>query len=657
MKNKSSNAFKFSILLGLSVIVMSFVYQSNNHNSKFPFKKAGLSEREAAAHLLSRFTFGATSNQVDEVVKMGIDKWFAQQLNGKLNDDSLNLQLNSYDALKMSNAEIVEKFPRGPKVQRMAIAEGYINKDSVDKGDRAVYRQQLAAFLQSKNLKPEGELFRQLINQKILRATFSNNQLQEVLTDFWFNHFNVSLTKPDCAQFVLAYERDNIRPNVFGKFQDLLMSTATSPAMLIYLDNFSSAGSNTAFDGNANIEARKFANASMDTSLRGQKVMQKLQQAKKAQGLNENYAREIMELHTLGVDGGYTQLDVTQAAKVLTGWTVYPFSDYGPVGNMKKAIERFGEDKLTEKGFIHNGDFLFAINRHDDKEKTVLGKKFAAGGGYNEGVELLTMLAHHPSTAKFICKKLATRFVSDVPSQTIVDKMTKTFLQTDGDIKKVLLTMVEAPEFWSKDALREKTKSPFELAISTVRSLDATVVAPFQLNNWITKMGQQIYYYQAPTGFPDKGQYWINTGSLLNRMNFGLAIANKKIPGIQFNLAALNNNHEPESAEAALAIYSKLLMPERDINETVKRLTPLLADPNLLTKINDAASKTTPANSIQNMLIEEENPSNANMKQGKFNKKGYNNKEVLAMNSPIKNIGMLNQVVGVIIGSPEYQRR
>ncbi|MEJ7672843.1 MAG: DUF1800 domain-containing protein [Chitinophagaceae bacterium] len=292
-----------------------------------------------------------------------------------------------------------------------------------------------------------------------------------------------------------------------------------------------------------------------------------------------------MELHTLGVDGGYTQQDVTQAARVLTGWTIYPMSDKGYGNAMKKMVDKVGDDKLTERGFVHEGDFLFAANRHDNKEKTVLGKTFAANGGYEEGVQLLKMLAHHSSTAKFISKKIAVRFVSDNPPQSLLDKMAKTFTEKNGDIKAVLITMATAPEFWSKSVIREKTKSPFELAISAVRALDADIKQPYQIFAWSDKMGQKLYFYQAPTGFPDKGQYWINTGALLNRMNFGLAIASQRIPGTKLDLLALNNRREPESSSAALITYSKLIMPERKLDSTIKKLTPLLNDPELVKKL------------------------------------------------------------------------
>jgi len=380
-------------------------------------------------------------------------------------------------------------------------------------------------------------------------------------------------------------------------------------------------------------------------------MMAKVQKARKAQGLNENYAREVMELHTLGVDGGYTQQDVTQAARVLTGWTLYPMGDEAYGGGIKKQLERIGEDKLEQRGFVHEGDFLFTPNRHDKGEKVVLGKHFDPNSGYQEGVDLLEMLAHNASTAKFISRKLAVRFVSDNPAQTLVDKMAKTFTDKDGDIKAVLLTMVSSPEFWSANAVREKTKSPFELAIGAVRSLHAEVRQPYQLYTWINKMGEKKYYNQAPTGFPDKGQYWINTGSLLNRMNFGLALASGRIPGVRIDLAALNNHHEPESAQAALLTYSKLIMPERNLTETVKRLTPLLNDPQLMIKVEAASASAKPIGNAMATGVLDTGSDTLAVKP----LKGRNSLAAAQANSGSS--AMLSQVVGVIIGSPEYQRR
>lgn len=618
--------------------------------SKFPYQVAGLTERQAAAHLLSRFTYGATPGQVDAVVKEGLEKWFAQQLEAKQPDDSLKQILNHFDAVTFTNAQLVAKYPRPGQLTKMAIRDGVVNKDSV-KTDRKEYRAVLQNYMQQNGMAPEQELFRQFINQKVLRAGYSNNQLQEVMTDFWFNHFNVSITKNQCAVFIPAYERDVIRPNVFGKFDKLLLATAKSPAMLVYLDNFSSVGNNV---NNAQpMNKRRQALNGLMPAMGGDSVMMnKVQKARKAQGLNENYAREVMELHTLGVDGGYTQQDVTQAARVLTGWTLYPMGDEAYGGGIRKQLERIGEDKLEQRGFVHEGDFLFTPNRHDKGEKVVLGKHFGPNGGYQEGVDLLEMLAHNPSTAKFISRKLAVRFVSDNPAQTLVDKMAKTFADKDGDIKAVLLAMVSSPEFWSANAVREKTKSPFELAIGAVRSLQAEIKQPYQLYTWINKMGEKKYYYQAPTGFPDRGQYWINTGSLLNRMNFGLALASGRIPGVKVDLAALNNHHEPESAQAALLTYSKLIMPERNLTETVKRLTPMLNDPQLMSKVEAASAKMKPAGNA--MLPETTTTGGTDLVNAD---KPSKRKNMLAMQGSNGNSAMLSQVVGVIIGSPEYQRR
>lgn len=597
--NKTTKFLRLALPVLCGAILLSSFLGEARHR-RFPYREAGLTERQAAAHLISRFTYGATPGQVDEVVKMGLEKWFRQQLDAALPDDSLQTMLAQYDALKLSNEQIAETFPKNGQVVRLAIRDGYIDKDSV-RADKKAYRDILKKYMDDKGYKPEQELFRQLYCQKVLRAAYSQNQLREVMTDFWFNHFNVSITKNDCAEFIPVYERDVIRPGALGRFGDLLKATAHSPAMLYYLDNFTSSGP---------IDSTK-----------------PMQKARKAQGLNENYARELMELHTLGVDGGYTQQDVTQAARVLTGWTVYPMGLYGKA--MEQRLNRIGDDKLERQGFVHEGDFLFAANRHDNGEKVVLGKHFGPNGGYEEGIRLLDMLAHHPSTARFISRKIAIRFVSDNPPASLIDRMAKTFRDKDGDIREVLMTMVTSPEFWNTSAVREKTKSPFELAMGAVRSLRARINQPFQLYNWVTRMGEKMYFYQAPTGFPDKGQFWINTGSLLNRMNFGLALATGRIPGITFDLAVLNNNHEPESAQAALVTYCKLIMPERDLDQTIQRLSPMLGDPGLQQKVNAAATTHNDETAMT---------------------------EPAPAPSPMTS-ATTAQVVGIIIGSPEFQRR
>jgi uncharacterized protein (DUF1800 family) len=660
MKSNVRNFYWSIILFCAAILLSSFVrFAGPGNKIAMPYKKAGLTTEQAAAHLLSRFTYGAKPGQVQEVAKMGLEKWLSEQLKGDENDKSLGEMLTKFDAINMTNTEVENTFPRTPSIRRFAIDEGYINKDSLAKGDRKHEREGLEAYMKANGYRPQQELFRQFFSQKILRAAYSENQLREIMTDFWFNHFNVALNKPQCAEYVPAYERDIIRPNVFGDFQNLLLKTAKSPAMLLYLDNFTSSGNNVPAQDQS-MDMMMGANATPAQKKRAkerlEKVKQQAQQKKGQGGLNENYAREVMELHTMGVDGGYTQSDVTQAARVLTGWTVAPMGKIGYGGAVKKMVDRLGEDNLKKKGFVFDGDFMFNMNRHDNGEKVVLGHKFAAGGGYEEGEELLKMLAHHASTAKFISKKLAVRFVNDAPPTSLIDKMAKTFSTSNGDIKSVLITMVNSPEFWSKDALREKTKSPFELAMSAVRGLDAKIDRPYELYTWINKMGQQMYYYQAPTGFPDNGQYWINTGSLLNRMNFGLALATQRIPGVSLNLAALNNNKEPESAEAALVTYSKIIMPERELAETVARLKPMLNDPNLQHKVATAAEKSNAAAPKPvDTTMEMDNKVERNGKGRLGDGRKINQDPVIRQKAGTNT--MLAQVVGVIIGSPEFQRK
>ncbi|WP_026764940.1 DUF1800 domain-containing protein [Sediminibacterium salmoneum] len=550
---------------------------------EIPYKKYGYTPAQAAARLIDRFSFGAKPGQVAAVVAMGIDNWFEQQLEGNQPNAALDKRLANFKSLQLNNDSIVNRYLNAGQVIRLATRNGLLNRDSIQ-ADQAAYRAQVRQLMEQQGYLPIQELHRELVVQKVLRAAYSNNQLQEVLTDFWFNHFNVSATKNQCQQFIYTYERDAIRPNVLGSFKDLLLATAKHPAMLEYLDNASSVSLRNA--------PRMYNNA-----------------PRNARGLNENYAREVMELHTLGVDGGYTQADVTAVARALTGWTVM------------------------------QGNFLFRPRMHDNEAKTILNKNFPANGGYQEGIDVLTMLAEHPSTAQFICTKLATRFVSDTPSASLIKNMVKTFQSTGGNIKEVLRTMVHDPSFWKKSAPHEKVKSPFELVISAVRATNAQIVQPFQLFNWCTKMGQRFYYYQAPTGFPDRASYWINTGSLLNRMNFGLAFASQKIPGVRMDLAALNNYHEPESAIDALNVYSNLLLPQRDHSANIKRLIPLVNDEAVEEKINKASDLSANKQGETMMDLNKTNPAEEKISLEKGSKT------------------LLSQVVGIIIGSPEFQRK
>lgn len=631
-----------------------------------PYRKMGLTQEQAAAHLLSRFTFGARPGQVQELVEMGLDKWLQQQLDGSLPDTEVvkRLPAAEYEALTLKNEEIVNRYLNPGQIIRVAAKNNLFDKDSVRNLEKPEYRAQLKKIMDAQGFKAPQELQRQLINQKIIRAAYGENQLQEVLTDFWFNHFNVSLTKGQCQQFVLTYERDAIRPHVLGNFETLLEATAKHPAMLEYLDNASSVSmDNDMFrqqekSAAARALKQRLQQTAMDTARPGAKLLAQTLVVRKTQGLNENYAREIMELHTLGVDGGYTQQDVTTVARALTGWSIMPMYKEGPG---MKLLEAAGPSFMKRKGFVTEGDFLFRADKHDESPKTILGKDFPANGGYEEGRQVLQLLAIHPSTAAFISTKLATRFVCDTPAAALVNKMTETFLKTNGNIRAVLITMVNSREFWDGKALREKVKSPFEYAISAIRATRADVQQPFQIYNWCTRMGQRFYYYQAPTGFPDRASYWINTGSLLNRMNFGLAFATEKIPGVKLNLAALNDNHEPESAEAALQIYSKLLLPERNQDDNIRRLTAMVRDTNLEKKISEAAGKITVPG--QEMHADPANEMMQDAPRSDRQQKAKEKKALRKKDLPVTtvyvagNTNTISQVAGIIIGSPEFQRK
>ncbi len=596
---------KIALLL---CMVLELLFASGQERiGVFPYKANGLSEKEAAIHLLSRFTYGYNSKDVEEIQQEGLEKWFFRQLQTQGGDDELEHMLKPYADAMLDNRTLSKKYPRTPRVRRMMVEEGYIPKDSVNK-DSEFYKAAIRNFMREKGFHPEQELYRKFISTKVLRAAFSTNQLQEVMTDFWFNHFNVSFTKPQSAPFIPSYENHVVRPHALGRFTDLLLATAKSPAMLLYLDNASSMAEHL--------------------------------DSKNKTGINENYARELMELHTLGVDGGYTQMDVSEAARILTGWTIYPMNGYGNMNLVRNMKYRAGNkaQKLKNKdsrigGNVIDGDFVFLTNRHDKGEKIVLGERFE-NKGYEEGVKLISFLSEQPETARFICKKMAVRFVSDIPDQTLIDQMSKVFLESEGDIKKVLTTMVYSSEFWRKDNVYSKVKTPFELAISSVRALDGQVENPGRLINWVTRMGEKKYYYIAPTGFPDKSSYWINTGSLLNRMNFGLSFAYNRTSGVDVDLLELTNYREPESPEQALEIYASLLLPSADIATLKNRLGPLLTAQNLQQKVEKSSGGSA---MMEDTAIE----------------KSYRQR----LNNKKSNNAMLAQVVGLIIGSPEFQRR
>ncbi len=647
-----------------------------------PWKQAGLTERQAAAHLLNRFAFGPRPGEVDAVVKMGLDRWLERQLGGDLPDGKVQEDLQTLPALGMTTAQILQTYPTVGMVLLQAKAAGVL-PDDVKKGDlknkenedqREALKEKVKAFAAGKGYRPQKELLGQLMTQKLVRAVESENQLQEVMTDFWFNHFNVSLTDNKARPFLLSYERDAIRPHALGSFRDLLEATAKSPAMLVYLDNAQStaaADEPTTMQDEMSRTPRQRARfggrglgRTADPSLRpfrGQGMLGARQDRlarspqapkRKQQGVNENYARELMELHTLGVDGGYTQQDVVEVARAFTGWTILP---------VQPKIREAAEMRLARAeragglGFRQEGDFLFRADAHDAAPKTILGTKFPAGRGIEDGEAVLDLLAAQKATAKHISTKLAVRFVSDHPSQALIDRLTDVYLTTHGDVRRMIAAIAESPEFWRRDALGAKIKSPFELTASALRATGGTVVDPREVLKWVNRMGQPLYAYQAPTGYPDRAEAWVNTGSLLNRMNFGLQLAANRVKGVSLDLPALNGGREPESREEALRTYAALLMPGRDLTATLKQLTPMVADPGLAKRVDQAAPKAAKKGDPAEDLLDSPSEMAPQMPRS-VNVRGMlgdEAREPVDRRPPTP----LEQVVGVILGSPEFQRR
>jgi uncharacterized protein (DUF1800 family) len=370
-----------------------------------------------------------------------------------------------------------------------------------------------------KSRQPQQVVSGDLKEGKVFRALYSNRQLEEVLVDFWFNHFNVFENKNVQIQpqgvvrmLLASYERDAIRPHVLGKFKDLLLATARHPAMLYYLDNWQSMSPN-ALDA---FQVGPFA--------AGPNLAQQF--SRQAHGLNENYGREVMELHTLGVDGGYTQADVIAVARCFTGWTI--------------------SQPTTKPGFV------FASFMHDTGEKVVLGHTIAAGGGEQDGLQAIDILARHPSTARFISRKLAERFVADEPPQSLVDRMAQTFTKTDGDLRAVLQTMFTSPEFFSEGAWDAKVKSPFEMVVSAVRAMGGEATDTFTLVQKIADLGEPLYGKLEPTGYPETGEGWLSTANLLGRMNFATTLASGQVPGVKVDGSRLEGKDAAAIAREVL---------------------------------------------------------------------------------------------------------
>jgi uncharacterized protein (DUF1800 family) len=622
-------------LLGLLAVVaapFALGKKKDKHNSA-----SQMDAQKQILHALNRLTFGPKPGDVQRVSSIGLEKWIDEQLRPeKIDDSALEARLQPLRTLRMDTREIAENFPPPELIRAvangkqpmpadpakhaiyMAQLEKYEEKTQKKQeaaapnapaptpemtpakanDEQMMERQEQHADAESKarelmdlppdqrfkavlklssdepaalaSLKgeirenltqdmnpqqretvqalnnPQQVVVQELTEAKLLRAIYSERQLQEVMDDFWLNHFNVFIGKGADHYLLTNYERDVIRPHALGKFEDLLVATARSPAMLFYLDNWLSVGPNS--DAAQGIPKRPF-NPGWGRRRFPLSPPRAPRQAKgkRHSGLNENYGRELMELHTLGVNGGYTQKDVTEVARVFTGWTL----------------------KEPREG----GGFNFDERKHDPGNKTVLGHRIKPHGE-KEGLEVLHILAHHPSTAHFVCTKLAMRFVSDTPPRSLVDSMAQTFLKKDGDIREVLKTMLDSPEFWAPEAYRAKVKTPLEFVASAIRASGADVTDATPLARQLQNMGMPLYGMQPPTGYSMKADAWVNSSALLGRMNFALALTGSKLKGIQPQPEVLSGGTATPDAEAILARMESTLLAgdvSKQTHETIAK--------------------------------------------------------------------------------------
>ncbi len=495
--------------------------------------KSPLSQDQQITHTLNRLGYGPRPGDVECVGQMGLARWIERQLEpGRIPDDRVDAALQAFPTLTMPVPELVRAYPEPDQKALAKLQSGQMSQEEM----RAM-------------APPEKRPFRiaaELQAAKLTRAVLSERQLEEVMTDFWINHFNVDARKGAVKWMVADYERTAIRPHALGKFRDLLFATAHHPAMLFYLDNWMST---------------KADFVPVAGPAKGRKL-----------GLNENYAREIMELHTLGVDGGYTQEDVIEVARAFTGW----------------SIERPREQ----------GTFRFVPVAHDNGAKRVLGHVLPADGGEQDGIKVIDILSRHPSTAKFVATKLARRFVSDEPPPALVERAAKTFRDTDGDIRRVVVTIITSPEFFSAEAYRAKIKTPLEIVASSVRAVDGDLQAPgapgsqqpgggLALAQQVNKLGEPLYQQQPPTGYPDVAEAWVNAGSLLSRMNFALRLTANRVPGVRIDLSRTVGSADRHKPGQVLDALLRAVLQGQATSQTRSVLAAHLDDPEITRATRD----------------------------------------------------------------------
>jgi uncharacterized protein (DUF1800 family) len=632
-------------LLGIAPVGVSAQKSGAKSPAKIVIARSDVRELPADQQIiqaLNRLTFGAKPGDILKVRAIGLDKWIDQQFQPeKINDDAMTAFVGNYSALNQNQNDLLAQYAEQQRARQQVRRERADSTNAISAADSIALRQQLQ---QRFNL--TRQVVTQLQSSRVARAVASERQLQEVMTDFWENHFNIYAQKGGPEPYYLTdFDQNVIRPRALGKFRDLLEAVAQSPAMLFYLDNARSmADSNrpTLHPLNQSPRARVVPfgrgglGAIMGTMRATQQMQRQQQQQRQRPGLNENYGRELLELHTLGVDGGYTQQDVINVARAFTGWTIKPPAQ--------------------------GGGFIFRPQVHDAGDKIVLGHKLAAGRGMEDAEDVLDILAKSPATAHFISFKLARRFVSDSPSKALVDHAAQVYLRTDGDIREVLRSIITSPEFFSQQAFRSKVKSPFEVVVSAMRALNAVPDATPRTAQVIAYLGQPIFGHQAPNGWPETGESWMNTGAILNRINFGMAAAAGRLPGADIRalpaLDTIGSAPRDKQVDAVVAtILNGMVSPDTRA-VLVSGEHPMLANGAGAKGIqNMAPAETTADNNMSGeAMADGANGQNAararpNQKQGgqraALQGRGFGN---------IPQLTGLPQIVGLALGSPEFQR-
>ena len=572
---------------------------------------------------LNRLTFGPRPGDVAKVRAIGLDNWIDLQLHpDKINDNAMDAFVGKYAALNQNQNDLLKQYAVQQRERREVKRDRADSTKPMSADDIAVM-QQLRQMQNGRR-----QVVTQLQSSRVARAVGSERQLQEVMTDFWENHFNVFLGKgaPE-PYYMVDFDQNVIRPNALGKFRDLLEATAKSPAMLFYLDNARSMADSTqptlaAGGGREAVGVRRGIRGMLGP-MRMPPQRPPQQQQRQRQGLNENYGRELLELHTLGVDGGYTQQDVINVARAFTGWTIRPPAQ--------------------------GGGFIFRPQVHDAGEKVVLGHKLPAGRGIEDGEDVLDIVSRSPATAHFIAFKLARRFVSDTPSKALVDHAAQVFLKTDGDIRETLRAIITSPEFFSQQAFHSKVKTPFEVVVSAARAMNATPDSTPRSAQMVAYLGQPIFGHQAPNGWPETGDAWMNTGAILNRINFGMAAAAGRLPGVSIvNQPALDS----------LATASR----EKQVDAVVAMVLNGMASPDTRAVLMSGEHPLlNSASSASSMATDSATADADEMMSGVGNARPKNGggKRAALQGQPLGNLPQLSgltQIVGLALGSPEFQR-